>query len=220
MYKIFLTILISSVFLIAIEIKHTPIEFTKMRVDLTKEYIKTHYNLDVKDIKIVPKIIVIHHTAIDNFNNSLSCFHSETLPSARADIDRGGAVNVSAHFMVDRDGTIHQLMPLDSMARHVIGLNYNSIGIENVGGQNSKDNLTPEQLSANIELVKEIKSRFPSVEYVVGHYEYRCFEGSELWLEEDSKYRTRKDDPSKRFMSALRESIEGFKDAPCAKEKR
>lgn len=109
-----------------------------MRVDLTKEYIKTHYNLDVKDIKIVPKIIVIHHTAIDNFNNSLSCFHSETLPSARADIDRGGAVNVSAHFMVDRDGTIHQLMPLDSMARHVIGLNYNSIGIENVGGQNSK----------------------------------------------------------------------------------
>ncbi len=215
MYKFFLLTLLSAVFLTALEIRQTPIEFGQKRVELTKEYIKSHYNLDVEDIKITPKIIVIHHTAIDDFDISLACFKTQTLPNERPDIHKGGAVNVSAHFIVERNGVVHQLMPLDMMARHVIGLNYNSIGIENVGGQGSKDNLTPEQLRANIELVTELKNRFPTIEYVIGHYEYRCFEGSELWLESDKKYRTRKDDPSKRFMSAIREEIEGFKDSPC-----
>lgn len=207
-------------FLAAFEIKQTPIEFGETRVELTKKYIKSHYALDVQDIKIVPKIIVIHHTAIDDFNDSLSRFASETLPSIRADINNGGALNVSAHFMVERDGTIHQLMPLDVMARHVIGLNYNSIGIENVGGQNSKDNLTREQLEANIALVKELQKRFSTIGYLIGHYEYRCFEGHELWLERDKGYRTHKDDPSQRFMGELRASVSGFKSAPCKQGQR
>lgn len=207
-------------FLAAFEIKQTPIEFGETRVELTKKYIKSHYALDVQDIKIVPKIIVIHHTAIDDFNDSLSRFASETLPSIRADINNGGALNVSAHFMVERDGTVHQLMPLDVMARHVIGLNYNSIGIENVGGQNSKDNLTKEQLEANVALVKELQKRFSTIEYLIGHYEYRCFEGHELWLERDKGYRTHKDDPSQRFMGELRANTKGFKTAPCTQEQR
>jgi len=207
-------------FLTAFEIQQTPIEFGDIRVELTKKYIKSHYALDVQDIKIVPKIIVIHHTAIDDFNDSLSRFASETLPSIRADINSGGALNVSAHFMVERDGTVHQLMPLDVMARHVIGLNYNSIGIENVGGQNSKDNLTKEQLEANVALVKELQKRFSTIEYLIGHYEYRCFEGHELWLERDKGYRTHKDDPSQRFMGELRASVSGFKSAPCKQGQR
>ncbi|PNV84157.1 MAG: N-acetylmuramoyl-L-alanine amidase [Sulfurimonas sp.] len=202
--------------LFALKIEQTPIEFGDVRVELTKQYIKSHYALHVKDIKIVPKIIVIHHTAIDDFEDSISRFISETLPTDRPDITSGGALNVSAHFMVERNGTIHQLMPLDFMARHVIGLNYNSIGIENVGGANSADNLTKEQLRANIFLVKELKKRFDTIEYVIGHYEYRCFEGTPLWLEVNDGYRTFKDDPSVRFMDALREEINGFKGAPCA----
>ncbi|MDQ1244573.1 MAG: N-acetylmuramoyl-L-alanine amidase [Campylobacterota bacterium] len=215
MNRFFLLAFFLPICLAALEIKHTPIDFGETRVELTKKYIKSHYNLDVKDIKIVPKIIVIHHTAIDDFNDSFLRFTSQTLPSDRPEIVNGGAVNVSAHFMVERDGTIHQLMPLEYMARHVIGLNYSSIGIENVGGQNSKDNLTKEQLKANIELVAELKKRFPTIEYVVGHYEYRCFETDELWLETDRKYRTFKDDPSVRFMNELRANLSGFKKAPC-----
>ncbi len=220
MHKFFLLIFVVCVSLMALQIKQTPIEFGQTRVNLTKEYIKQHYNLDVKDIKIIPKIIVIHHTAIDDFNDSISCFASERLLTDRSDIQSGGAVNVSAHFMVERDGTIHQLMPLDFMARHVIGLNYNSIGIENVGGENSKDNLTQEQLRTNIELVKELKRRFSTIEYLIGHYEYRCFEKSDLWLEVDENYRTEKDDPSVRFMNKLRENLSGFKGAPCVQGHR
>ena len=213
--KIIFLFMLVCVSIFALEIKQLPIEFGDVRIELTKKYIKSHYDLDVKDIKIIPHIIVVHHTAIDDFKDSLSRFISQTLPTDRPDIIRAGAVNVSTHFMVERDGTINQLMPLDYMGRHVIGLNYSSIGIENVGGQNSKDNLTDAQLDSNIELIKELKKKFKTIEYVIGHYEYRCFEGHDLWLELDENYRTRKDDPSIRFMKELRKKIEGFKTAPC-----
>ena len=218
MHKLFSFFILVPIVLSALQIKYTPINFSDKRVELTKEYIKEHYGLHVKDIKIVPNMIVVHHTAIDDYNDSLSRFVSETLPSDRPDIKNGGALNVSAHFMVERDGTIHQLMPLDFMARHVIGLNYSSIGIENVGGENSADNLTPKQMKANIELVNYLREKFPTIEYMIGHYEYRCFEGTPLWLEVDDGYRTFKDDPSVRFMDELKENIDGFKGAPCKGE--
>lgn len=216
MFRLF-SVFVIPLSLFSLEIVQTPLNFSDARLSLTKEYIKTHYKLDVNDIKIIPRIIVVHHTAIDDYKDSLSRFTSQTLPNLRADIQSAGAVNVSAHFMIERDGTIHQLMPLDFMARHIIGLNYNSIGIENVGGENSKDNLTQAQLESNIALVKELKEKFKTIEYVIAHYEYRCFEGHDLWLEADDGYRTLKDDPSARFMNDLRANINGFKAAPCAK---
>lgn len=215
MIKILTALILLTTVLAALEIQNTPIDFSALRVELTKRYIKEHYNLDVDNIKIVPKIIVVHHTAIDDFYESFSRLSPADLPSKRPDIYSGGRLNVSAHFLIERDGTIHRLMPPDFMARHVIGLNYNSIGIENVGGEGSKDNLTNEQLRANIELIKELKKMFPSIEYLIGHYEYRCFEKSKLWLEKDNGYRTLKDDPSQRFMMELRKELREFKEAPC-----
>jgi len=203
------------VFAFSLDIKNTPIDFSKLRVELTKSYIKNHYGLVVKNIKIVPKIIVIHYTGIDDYNKSLNRFISPVLPDDRGDISKASALNVSTHFMVERDGTIHQLMPINYMARHVIGLNYNSIGIENVGGENHAQNLSVEQLISNIRLINYLKKRFESIEYVIGHYEYRCFEGSGLWLERDDGYRTKKQDPGKIFMRDIRANIKGFKGASC-----
>lgn len=217
MYKIYLLSILIPISLVAFKIEQTPIKFEQKRIDLTKEYIKNHYNLDVKNIKIIPKIILIHHTAINSYEKSISRFKSQTLPSDRPEIQSAGAVNVSAHFMVERDGRIHQLMPLDFMARHVIGLNFNAIGIENVGGEKSADNLTKKQLEANIFLINYLKDKFKTIEYLSGHYEYRCFEGTELWLELDDNYRTKKDDPSVRFMNELRKNIKDLKAAPCSK---
>jgi len=215
MQKIILVLLTLSLSLFAYEIVQTPINFGETRVKLTKQYIKEHYGLEVKDIKIVPKIVLVHYTAIDSYEKSIKRFKSQTLPSDRPEIIQAGALNVSAHFMVERDGTIHQLMPLDFMARHVIGLNYNAIGIENVGGKERAENLTVEQLSANIFLVNYLKKKFPTIEYVVGHHEYRCFEKTPLWLELDDGYRTTKYDPGPIFMRDLRANIQGFKAAPC-----
>ena len=193
----------------AIEIKQKPIEFTQNRIELTKQYIKKSYGIDVKDINIVPKIIVIHHTASDSLKESFDRFYPEILLSDRTDIQNAGNVNVSAQFLVDFDGTIYSLMPETFMARHVIGLNLSSIGIENVGGD--KKSLTFEQLKANIELVKYLKNKYKTIEYLIGHYEYRKFEKHPLFLEKDANYRTIKHDPEQSFMEKLRANFPELK---------
>ncbi len=206
MKKIMLFIfLISNIY--ALEIINKPIEFTQLRVELTKEYIKKRYNKVVEDINIIPKMIVIHHTALDDFSKSYDRLDPEILLSDRKDISNASKLNVSAHFLVDQDGKIYSLMPETYMARHVIGLNYSSIGIENVGGQEKDDKLTSKQLEANIKLVKYLKNKYKSIEYLIGHYEYRKFENSKLWLEKDKNYRTIKNDPHKSFMEKLRNNL-------------
>ncbi len=204
---------LSPLLLFALEIKQTPILFGAKRVALTQEYIRLHYDTESKSIKIKPKIIVLHYTANSDFNTSLSFFHKEELQSSdRPDIKKASTLNVSAHFLVQRDGTVHQLIPLDTMARHVIGLNHTAIGIENVG---TEDNLTPQQLAANIALINYLKEKIPSLTYLIGHYEYQCFEKTALWLEKQSHYRTQKHDPSPAFMAKVRAKISGLKGAPC-----
>jgi beta-N-acetylhexosaminidase len=185
-----------------------PIDFGPERIALTKAYIKEHYGKTVDDITIDPKIIVLHWTAEMDANRSYEMLWPERLRGARTDIASAGALNVSAHFLVDRDGTIYRLMPETWMARHVIGLNYSSIGIENVGGEgNDKEDLTPAQLHANIALVRYLKRKYPDITYLIGHHEYRKMEKSPLWLERDKGYRTEKKDPGPHFMRAVRAAV-------------
>ena len=207
-------VLLFALNLFAINIIDKPIIFEKKRIELTKEYISTHYGLEVQNIKIKPQIIVIHWTAINNFETSYNRFFKQLLPSDRPDIKKASALNVSTHFMVDRDGTIYRLMSETDMARHIIGLNYSSIGIENVGGQNNINNLTQAQLKANIELIKYLKNRYSSINYLIGHHEYKDFTSHPLWLEKDKNYRTVKYDPSDEFMQKLRANFKDLKTAP------
>jgi len=115
-----------------------PILFGEKRKELTRAYIKKHYGINTKSVKIKPKIIVLHWTAVMDLNKSFARLYPQKLLGDRKDIAKASALNVSAHFLVDRDGTIYQLMPDNVMARHVIGLNYSSIGVENVGGEANK----------------------------------------------------------------------------------
>lgn len=185
-----------------------PIDFGKERIEMTKAYIRSHYGKKVQNIEITPKIIVLHWTAEMSFEKSFKRLQPEKLLSDRKDIVKASALNVSAHFLVKRDGTIYRLMPENWMARHVIGLNYNSIGIENVGGKgNTKDDLTPEQLKANIALVEYLKGKYPTIKYLIGHHEYRQMEKTSLWLEKDKGYRTVKHDPGERFMYDVRKAV-------------
>ncbi len=187
-----------------------PITFTQKRKNMTKEYIKTHYGLRVRNIEIEPKMIVLHWTAVMDFDDCFKRLQGEILYSDRADIASASALNVSAHFLVARDGTIYQLMPDNWMARHVIGLNYSTIGIENIGGEgNVKDDLTDAQVEANIKLVKYLKAKYPTITHLIGHHEYRDYEGTPFWLELDDGYRTIKADPGDRFMNAVRAGVDG-----------
>ena len=188
-----------------------PIDFGPNRIEMTKAYIQKHYGKKVKDIKIDPKIIVLHWTAEMDFDRSFNRLKPEKLLSDRKDIAKASALNVSAHYLVDRDGTVYRLMPDNWMARHVIGLNYSTIGIENVGGKDNKaEDLTPAQLKSNIALVNYLKNRYPDIKYLIGHYEYRQMEKSPYWLERDEGYRTVKNDPGPKFMKDVRGAVKSL----------
>jgi beta-N-acetylhexosaminidase len=185
-----------------------PIDFSGKRVEMTKDYINGRYGLDVKDIHIDPKIIVLHWTAVSTLEGSFERLKPEVLLTDRKDIASAGAVNVSAHFLVDRDGTIYRLMPDNWMGRHIIGLNYNSIGIENVGGKGDKEeDLTDAQVRSNIYLVRYLKSKYPDIELLMGHHEYSRMKKTKYWLEKDDSYFTKKNDPGDSFMKAVREEV-------------
>ncbi len=196
------------------EIVDRPIVFDQERINLTKEYLAQRYNLVQDTPEIIPKMVVLHWTAIPTLEKSFEAFEKSTLPNWRPDIESVSGLNVSSHFLVDQDGTIYRLMPETTMARHVIGLNHCAIGIENVGGT-SETPLTKEQLKSNIFLVRYLTEKYP-IEYVVGHLEYTQFEGHPLWLEVDDSYRTKKTDPGMDFMQKVRRATRklSFKPVP------
>ena len=111
-----------------------PIVFNEERNQLTIQYLNDRYGLEQDRPSIVPKMIVLHWTAIPTFEGSFDAFLNTKLPNWRPDIESVSGLNVSTHFLVDQDGTIYSLMPETIMGRHVIGLNHCTIGIENVGG--------------------------------------------------------------------------------------
>ena len=198
------------------QIVDKPIVFDDERIALTKEYLKNRYHIDNDSISITPQMIVLHWTAIPMFSGSYNAFYNSKLPNSRPDIKNASSLNVSAHFLVDQDGTIYRLMPENYMARHVIGLNYSSIGIENVGGTQDSP-LTEKQLKSNIKLVKYLAKKY-DIEYLIGHYEYTNFEGHLLWLEKDSTYRTKKTDPGEDFMFKVRKATKSYNFADIPKQ--
>ena len=135
-----------------------PITFNEDRKILTLEYLENRYGLAQDLPQINPKMIVLHWTVIPTFKKSFEAFDPVSLPNWRPDIKDVSGLNVSSQFMVDRDGTIYQLLPETTMARHVIGLNHCAIGVENVGGTEDLP-LTKAQLKSNIWLVRHLKEK-------------------------------------------------------------
>ncbi|MFZ5445694.1 MAG: YARHG domain-containing protein [Myxococcota bacterium] len=186
-------------------IKQRPITWNAEREQLTLAYRKQRFGEDKPTTEITPTMVIIHHTAIDSLEESFKTFDPPRLPASRGDIAGASALNVSAHFLIDQDGTVYQLLPANRMARHTIGLNWTAIGIENVGGNRKK--LTPRQLEANARLVRYLKASFPSITMLLGHHEYQGLRRSALWHERDALYVTPKLDPGEAFMSQLRRQV-------------
>lgn len=182
--------------------------FDDERLRLTADYCRTHYGVDNWRLT-EPAMIVIHYTAFATMEESYRFFAPVRLdPVLRKDIRGGGQVNVSAHYLVDRDGAIIQLAPDDVVCRHTIGFNHTAIGIENVG--RSAADLTEAQASGTADLVSRLVARHPSIAYLIGHYQYRdqALPHYRLFREDDHGYRlTDKIDPGPAFMARVRALI-------------
>ncbi len=185
-----------------------PIQFGQQRIKLTRQYRKQHYGIDSSSIRIQPKMIVLHATETKNWIPAYNTFYPASFPvHDRPYLKRYGALNVSVPYLVARNGTIYQLMPDDWMARHVIGLNYIAIGIENAGMQSGKYQLTQAQVNSDVYLIRMLKKKYPGIQYLIGHYEYGRFRHTSLWKEKVKGYFTYKQDPGKKFMRAVRAKV-------------
>ena len=187
------------------ELVQSPITWNAEREALTVAYRGAHQATPQGTAQIAPKMVVLHWTGGSTFSGAFNTFDGVRL-SGRPNLAEAGALNVSAHFLVDQDGTIHQLLPVTTMARHVIGLNHIAIGVENVGGAKGVP-LTDSQAQANIALVCWLSTQ-QDLSHLIGHHEYRQMEGSALFDEVDPSYRTAKIDPGDAFMAQVRGALE------------
>lgn len=192
-----------------LEIIECPILFDDTRINLTLKYLSDHYGINKGTIIINSQMIVIHWTGSSSLSTSYNTLYPVVLSDSRKYIkEKGGILNVSAHYLVDDDGTIYQLMPDNWMARHIIGLNHISIGIENIGPNTNTNKLTVEQLEANEKLVRYLIVKYPNIEYLIGHMEHARFEDTQLYKENIQDYKTQgKVDPGKDFITKLRNRL-------------
>ena len=183
-----------------------PMAWSDERAELTLAYRQQHSDPDAKDLEIEPRVIVLHHTGGGSAKATRAYFDHTRIEAARAVLARAGAVNVSAHFIVDRDGTIYQLQPVTRYARHCIGLNHIAIGIENVG-DDDRFPLTDAQVAADAALVRDLAARFP-ITHLLGHHEVMQFRAHAYYHEREAGYANDKDDPGDAFMQRVRARVE------------
>lgn len=186
----------------SITIVDAPMKWSAERERLTLEYRKAHSDRSATNLDIAPTVIVLHYTGGGSAKGTRSYFDNTKIEASRKELAAAGLVNVSSHYVVDRDGTIYRLQPETRFARHCIGLNHIAIGIENVGDE-SKFPLTEAQVAANGALVRDLAARFP-ITHLVGHYEVMGMKKSSLYVELDPTYGNDKPDPGRAFMGKVR----------------
>ena len=145
-------------------IKWNPIGFGTGRKRQMKRYARRHYGLNTHLLRD-PAVIVQHFTASSTFASAFNTFVSNAP-------NNGELPGVCAHFLVDVDGAIHQLVPLRFMCRHVIGLNHVSVGIEHVGTSDGAVMGNRRQLQASLRLTRWLRDRYDvKLSDVIGHAE-------------------------------------------------
>src|SRR5689334_24963362 len=117
-------------------------------------YAERHYGLRTWRLSH-PHVIVEHYTAGTTFSSAWNTFALDA-----PDVELHELPGTCAHFVIDRDGTIYQLVPLTTMCRHTVGLNWTAIGIEHVGTSDAQILSNPKQLAASLRLTLWLMHRY------------------------------------------------------------
>jgi beta-N-acetylhexosaminidase len=145
-----------------------PIPFGAKRRTETAAYARRHYGPAYATWRLDgPHVIVEHYTATESFSSVFSYFSQDA-----ADPELHELPGVCAHFVIDRDGTIYQLVATTTICRHTVGLNYTAIGIEHVGLSDAEILGNPRQLSASLRLTVWLMAKYGiNLGDVIGHNE-------------------------------------------------
>ena len=143
-----------------------PIPYPAKRRAEMAAYALRHYGIDTWHL-VHPHVIVEHYTASETFSSTYNYFYGDT-----PDVELGEYPGVCSHFVIDRDGTIYQLVPTTIMCRHTVGLNYTAIGIEHVGSSDREILSDPRQLAASLQLTLWLMQQNGiQLRNVIGHNE-------------------------------------------------
>lgn len=143
-----------------------PIPFGAAREREMAAYAQRHYGIADYHLRH-PKAIVEHYTAGPTAASAIATFTPDV-----ADSELHELPGVCAHFVIDRDGTIYQLVPVAIMCRHTVGLNYTAIGIEHAGFSDQDVLNNPRQLASSLALTRWLRCRYGiPVANIIGHNE-------------------------------------------------
>ena len=143
-----------------------PVPFGASRLSETAAYNARHYGQPTWELEH-PRVIVEHYTANESFSATWNTFASDA-----PDPELHERPGTCAHFVVDRDGTVYQLVRLTVRCRHTVGLNWTAIGIEHVGTSDREILGNPRQLAASLRLTAWLMGRYGiALGDVIGHNE-------------------------------------------------
>jgi len=152
------------------------VTFGAKRKAETAAYNKRHYGQHTFVLSS-PHVVVLHFTAGSSWTSAWNTFNNdsryESTPGLRE------YPGTSAHFIVCKNGTIIQCLPLNLRGRHAIGMNWTAIGIEMVQevpsgktGHWADQQILhrPRQIGAVLKLVRYLQGRFKiKTGNVIGH---------------------------------------------------
>ena len=143
-----------------------PIPFGSKRREEMRAYALRHYGIDDFHLRN-PKVIVEHYTATDTLQAAYATFANDV-----PDAELHELPGTCAHFIVDKDGTIYQLVALTIMCRHTVGLNWTAFGIEQVGLNAREIVNRPAQYTSVLRLTAWLRCRYAiALRNVIGHDE-------------------------------------------------
>lgn len=146
-----------------------PIPFGARRRAEMAAYARRHYGSFMKPTwrLVDPHVIVIHFTDTPDFSSTFNTFAPDYPDSELHELP-----NTCAHYVIDAAGVIHQLVALNTMCRHTVGLNWTAIGVEHVGYSDGQVLGDRHELDASLRLVHWLRCRFRiPVRDVIGHNE-------------------------------------------------
>jgi beta-N-acetylhexosaminidase len=142
------------------------IPFPPKREREMRSYAIRHYGIHTFLLRN-PKVIVEHYTQTTNFSSVWNTF-AQDVP----DVELHELPQVCAHFVIDHDGTIYELVSPDIMCRHTVGLNWTAIGIEHVGMSDAQVMGDRKQLNSSLKLTRWLQQRYGILtRNVIGHAE-------------------------------------------------
>ena len=131
-----------------------------------QNYFYRHYH--DRSLTFKPSLICMHFTVIGSAQAVYDAFSRGTQMCAG---DAGTAFgHVSVHLMIDKDGTVYQLLPLERRCTGAYGVNHKALSIEMVAYSEADLLSRPDQVFSSFCVVRDLMKRFSiPLSGVIGH---------------------------------------------------